>query len=366
MSDRRTAKPRVLVLYTELAPYFLAGVRRLVHEHGACVHIVHWPVNREAPFALGRTEGITLVERVRHDDRELLRTCVGWSPDIVLCSGWVDKGYLKVCREMHRRGVPTVMCSDTAWRGSWRQWVALFAVQTWLRRTFSHAWVTGGPQARYAHYLGFDRKRIRTGFYAADVDVFAPLAQLLDGPKRDHFPHRLLCVARYIPTKGQQLLCDVFAGLCDAGHARDWDLWLVGTGELHDQVMGSTSGSHPRIRHVGFVQADRMPEVMAQCGVFVLPSTYEPWGVVVQEHAVAGFPLVLSDAVGAAERFLAEPFNGHRFIAGDPTSLAEALSRILNASDDALIAMARHSVELGRAWGPGDWARTVVELITGP
>ncbi|MCB9170095.1 MAG: glycosyltransferase family 4 protein [Flavobacteriales bacterium] len=363
MNGPRSDPPRVLFLYTELAPYFLACVEQLVRDHGAQVRIVRWPVNNEAPFDLRSSGSVELSERMDIDDRELVRICSGWRPDIAFCSGWVDKGYLKVCRELHRDGVPTVMCSDTAWRGTWRQWGAIFGVQPWLRRTFTHAWVTGHPQFRYAHYLGFDKKRIRTGFYAADIGSFAPLSEQLDGPKRERFPHRFLCVARYIPTKGHQLLCDVFADLCDQGHARDWELWMVGTGVLHEQVIRSASGSHPRIRHLGFVQADRMPEVMAQCGVFVLPSTYEPWGVVVQEHAAAGFPLVLSDAVGAGERFLSEPLNGYWSRAGDDASLSGALTRIIGTSDEALITMARHSAELGQAWGPADWARTVMELI---
>ena len=79
--------------------------------------------------------------------------------------------------------------------------------------------------------------------------------------------------------------------------------------------MNSPSGRHERIRHLGFVQAPDMPDVMAQCGQPVLPSTFEPWGWWYTNTA-AGFPLVLSDAVGAGERFLLDTVNGYRFEAG--------------------------------------------------
>ena len=359
-------RPVVLFLYTELAPYFLAGVERLVRDHDVDVHIVRWPVNKEAPFQLELADRVQVHERGAFNDRELVRFCAGLRPAVAFASGWVDQGYLKACRELHRLGVPTVMCSDTAWRGDLRQFAAIVSVQLWLRRTFTHAWVTGASQARYAHYLGFHRDRIRTGFYTADVDRFAGLADLLGGPKGKAFPHRFLCVARYIPSKGQQLLCDTFAALCGTGVARDWELWIAGTGELHEAVKSSPSGRHAKIRHLGFVQAADMPDVMAQCGVFVLPSTYEPWGVVVHEHAAAGFPLVLSDAVGAAERFLVEPLNGLRFEAGNANALGVALRRIIERSDAELQGMGLQSARLGRQWTPTEWAQVVADLMKKP
>lgn len=354
---------KVLFLYTELAPYFLAGVERLVADHGVEVHIVRWPVNREAPFALRFADRVKVHAREAFDDAGLLRLVQDIDPAIAFASGWVDKGYLKACRALRRRGVPTVMCSDTAWRGDARQWAAVVAARLWLHRTFSHAWVTGAPQARYARHLGFAEARVRTGFYSADTDRFLPLGARLLHERAAHWPHRFLCVARYIPTKGHQLLCDVFARLCDEGLAGDWELWIAGTGELHAQVAASPAGRHARIRHLGFVQADDMPKVLEACGAFVLPSTYEPWGVVVHEQACAGMPLVLSSAVGAGERFLREGRNGSRFTAGDSEALRAALLRVLRTDDAALLTMGGHSRALGADWTPADWSRVVMDLI---
>ncbi len=109
-----------------------------------------------------------------------------------------------------------------------------------------------------------------------------------------------------------------------------------------------------------------MGAVMDQCGVFVLPSTYEPWGVAVHEHATAGFPLVLSDAVGAAERFLVGGENGLRFKAGSVEDLRTAMRAIVERSDDELQAMGARSAALGRTWNPKEWATTAIDLITRP
>jgi glycosyltransferase involved in cell wall biosynthesis len=338
-------------------------VERLVRDHDVDVHIVRWPVNREAPFDLHFAGRVKVHERDAYDDQALLRLAHHLRPDLVLASGWVDKGYLKVCRVLRKEGVPTVMCSDTAWRGDARQWAAVTASRLWLKRTFSHAWVTGEAQATYASRLGFPELNIKRGFYSADVDRFKALGDRLLAQRTGHWPHRFLCVARYIPTKGHQLLCDAFAKLCDQGLAGDWELWIAGTGELHQQVMDSPSGRHARIKHLGFVQVADMPSVLEQCGVFVLPSSYEPWGVVVHEHACAGFPMVLSSAVGEGERFLRGTENGFRFISGDGGTLSTMLRMIMLSSDAELLAMGRRSAELGAQWSPQEWALVVMDLI---
>ncbi len=354
---------RLLFLYTELAPYFLACVDRLVKDHDVEVHIVRWPVNKEAPFDLGFGDRVKVYERKELDDGALLKLAEDLAPDIVFASGWVDKGYLKVCRAIRAKGKPVVMCSDTAWRGDVRQIAACIAARLWIKRTFSHAWVTGEAQAMYARNLGFTDANVKTGFYSADVDRFAPLFERFKPIKQLNFPHRFLCVARYIPTKGHQLLCDAFAELCEGNEAGDWELWIAGAGELFEQVKNSPSGKHPRIKHLGFVQADGMPEVMAQCGVFMLPSTFEPWGVVVHEQACAGFPLLLSDAVGAAERFLVDGKNGHQFIAGDKASLKNAMRAMIQRNNDELRAMGEKSHTLGANWSPHEWAATAMSFL---
>jgi glycosyltransferase involved in cell wall biosynthesis len=352
-----------LFLYTELAPYVLVCLRTLATAHSVRVHLVHWPVNKEAPFDLADDTAYVTHPRGKYDRKGLLRLVEEISPDVVFASGWVDHDYLSVCRLVHAQGKPTVMCSDTAWRGSARQNAALVAARFWLHRTFSHAWVTGSAQAEYARRLGFPHESILTGFYSADTERFLALGERGLIERQAHFVHRFLCVARYIPTKGHDHLCRAFAGLCDSGHAGDWELWIAGTGELHEQLTRSSAGSHPRIKHLGFVQAQDMPGVLARSGVSVLPSLYEPWGVVVHEHACAGLPLVLSTAVGAAERYLQEGENGHRFIAGDVTALRHILHTMVRLSDQELYTMGRHSMRLGAAWSPLQWAAQAMHVL---
>ena len=363
VSNKAQGRIPVLVLYTEIAPYVLSGLRALVEEHPVEVQLVRWPVNAEAPFQLDAHPRITVRERSEFDDDTLLAHAQRVDPALVITSGWVDKGYMRTCRAMRRSNVPVIMNLDTAWRGSLRQWINAILARFWMHRTFSHIWATGSPQVKYARHLGYGKDRIRTGLYTADTAMFSALGERLLADGTSPRPHRFLCVARYIPSKGHQLLCDAFAELHAEGLAGDWELWFSGTGESFDKVTGSPSGRHERIKHLGFKQAQEMQALVEQCAVFVLPSMYEPWGVVVHEHASAGMPLLLSSAVGAGERFLVEASNGFRFIAGDKSSLKTMLRMFILSSDEELRTMGKRSTELGNAWNPSAWARTAVDLI---
>ena len=336
----------ILFLYTELASYFVAGVRELC-QRGHRVHIVRWPVNKEAPFEFAFPDAARVYERSNYKSAELLQLARDLNPDVVVASGWVDKGYLRVCR--HFKGkVPTVMSMDNHWLGGPKQQLMRVLAPWVLHRSFSHAWVPGSPQKAYALKLGFKAERIQTGFYSADVPLFAPEA--VYRTQAGDYPRRFVYVGRYIKAKGLDLLFRAWLELVqEEQHA--WELWCVGTGDLFEQRV-----QHPSIKHLGFLQPERLKEVLRETGVFVLPSRFEPWGVVVHEMAAAGFPMVVSDAVGAATQFLADGKNGFLFRNNDYRDLKSKLRKIIQMDTDELKAMAEKSRSEGLKHSPAAWA----------
>jgi glycosyltransferase involved in cell wall biosynthesis len=342
----------ILFLYTELASYFLAGVNELVN-NGHHVHIVRWPVNKEAPFKFQFPINVTVYQRNDYNTPQLLQLAKSLHPDLIITSGWVDKGYLKVSRAFKGR-IPTVMTMDNQWHGTARQKIMTRLAPWLLHRTFSNAWVPGQPQKIYAQHLGFADDKIETGFYSADVPLFAPEATYRTENK--HFPHRLIYVGRYIPAKGMDLLFKAWMELCDEIN-HDWELWCVGAGELYDQ-----RPLHAKIKHLGFLQPDELKKQLRHAGIFVLPSRFEPWGVVVHEMAAAGFPMILSDAIGSAAQFLKPGTNGYLFKNENPESLKAALKNTIKQPDENLKQMAIASHQAGISYTPAMWAQKVETL----
>jgi glycosyltransferase involved in cell wall biosynthesis len=129
----------------------------------------------------------------------------------------------------------------------------------------------------------------------------------------------------------------------------------VGRGEL-------SAYEHPRIKHFGFVQPALMEQLIKDTDVFVLPSIIEPWGVVAHEFAAAGFPMVLSNAVGAKELFLTTA-NGFECEANNVESLKNSLLKCTQLSATELGAMSTQSNVLGNSYTPTHWANKVVEMM---
>ena len=153
---------RFLFLYTEIAEYFLSCCNELA-KHGE-VHIVRWPVNKEAPFKFEFNDKLKIYNKNNYTVTELQQLIKEINPSLIVCSGWIDKDYLKTTKNYFKT-IPTVMSCDTHWNGSLKQKLATIISRFTLLRIFSHAWVPGTPQKKYVSHLGFKSQNILTGFY---------------------------------------------------------------------------------------------------------------------------------------------------------------------------------------------------------
>lgn len=343
-------RTKIAFLYSELAGYFLACAEMLAKD--ADVLIIHWPINAEAPFQFNPSAQLQLLNKNEYSVQEIETKLIAFNPDKIVCNGWMDKDYLRFVRKM-KGNIPIVLTLDNWWTGSWRQWLGVLSAPFFLKRSFTHAWVPGPKQVKFAKKLGFGKSTI-TGFYCADTALFNAKFKASFDQKKLDFPKRLLYAARYVKHKGIFELWEAFAALQEE-QPNDWELWCLGTGEEWENKM-----IHPKIKHLGFVQPAEMDDFIAKTGVYVLPSHFEPWGVSVQEFAIAGFPLVLSYSIGSAVQFL--DGNGFLVDTQNPIELRAALKKVMKMSSDELIEMGLKSHEIGMAYSPQDWAKKIIEL----
>jgi len=82
-----------------------------------------------------------------------------------------------------------------------------------------------------------------------------------------------------------------------------------------------------RIEYAGFQPPENLPALFARSDVFILPSRYDGWGVVVNQAIGAGLPLICSEAVGAAHDLIDPGVNGLLFPPGDIATLTACMER---------------------------------------
>jgi len=346
-------KYKVFFLYTELGGYTLACMRKLV-SCGVEVHVVHFPVNKEAPFKLIVEEGLFYYENTIFTKEQLLLLIKKEAPSLIVCSGWVNKDYLYVCKKM-RGHTSLVMAIDNQWRGTNKQrFGSIFAKWSFLKY-FDHIWVPGNRQKKYVEKMGFDVSKVATGFYCCDVNLYNNYFLKSITVKQKEIPKRFLYVGRYFDYKGITDLWDAFVRFQDES-PNEWELWCVGTGDLEPI-------KHPKIKHFGFIQPEEMESIINGCGVFVMPSRFDQWGVALQEFSIAGFPLICSDRVGASDTFLMQGENGYSFQGEVVNDLVKAMKIIRDTTNSDLHMMAEKSHQLGMTITAESWIQTVYKLI---
>lgn len=341
---------RILILYYELAEYILVCLNSLAEKYECEIHVIRRPVNQEAPFEFTQLNPkIKLYNRAdlsENNYKELLNEI---NPQLIFCGGWSDKLYLKIVKDFHTKSA-TVLAFDNWWTGSLKQRILSLGFKLTYKKHFQYAFIPGLPQQKFAEQLGFGTSNIRHGVYTANFPFFNNQYN----PQKV-LNRRFIYVGRYYDFKGIEDLWTAFVQLQNES-PNDWELWCLGTGSIEPL-------QHPKIKHFGFVQPKEMPDYLKQTDVFVLPSRFEPWAVVVQEFAAAGFPLLLSKEVGAASAFLKENENGFSFEAGNIKALKEKMRLFMNAGEKELSLMITKSVEVAKQFTPEKWADTIYNLI---
>jgi GT2 family glycosyltransferase/glycosyltransferase involved in cell wall biosynthesis len=157
------------------------------------------------------------------------------------------------------------------------------------------------------------------------------------------------------PTKGADILVDALDQL--AGERVTVD--VLGSsggyhGDRHFAEALTTRLGHQAIRRLGSVSHERMPAILEDIDVLVVPSTWiENAPFIIREAFAAGVPVIASNLGGMAE-MVRDGVDGLLFPAGDSAALAAALRRLIENPDllPALRAGIRRpmSIEEDAAW----------------
>jgi glycosyltransferase involved in cell wall biosynthesis len=332
---------KILILYRELAGYTVECLNKLAVHHE--ILLVSYPINSEAPFQFEFHSNITATSKTAVSLKKIQQ----FNPSFILCSGWSDSEYIEWMKVLNK---PTALAFDTAWQRNMKFILGSFYFKLKYKKIFRFAFIPGKAQYKTSGKLGFSAKNTLEGFYTCE-DVFRIKQKSLSEKKE------LWCIARYIPAKNLDFLCEAFLSI-QPNERSGWTLNIAGTGVLFPNRVLNQS-----ILHHGFLQPKELSEKLENATAFVLPSIYEPWGVVVHEMASLGKPLLLSNAVGAQQDLLLEGKNGYSFNPHSKDDLKLKLLKIFNTPLDALQAMGNHSADIAQQFSSDIWVGQFTKML---
>jgi len=330
---------KILYLYSEIMGYNIP-IFELLSKLKNDVHVVHWDHKKLSKFKHNATSDIKYYKRSNLKLIDLKNIAKDINPDITVISGWMDFDYLKIAKIMKSNNKLVVCGIDNHWLGSFRNYILKYLYKVGaFNLFFSHLWIPGLPQYKFAKKIGIKDSNILFDLYSADTYLFNKAYKNYHPQKKYSYPHRFIFIGRLEDVKGIHYLIKAWEELEQINH--NWKLTVIGNGKYL-----SILKKKPNIEVFDFLQPNDLVKIIENAGCYILPSLNEPWGVVAHEFAAAGLPLLLSDKIGAKNSFLIDEYNGFTFRSKSTTSLKNALIKIISKTDNRLYKMGKNSHSL--------------------
>lgn len=137
----------------------------------------------------------------------------------------------------------------------------------------------------------------------------------------------VLYVGRLVYEKGVSVLIEAVNRVQQRVNAK---FVIVGDGYMRDRLVDQARRLKviDKIYFTGFLDEDSVKKLYQVADVFVIPSLYEPFGIVALEGMASGVPVVASDVGGLAE-IITHDQTGVLVYPDNPESLAWGITRVL-------------------------------------
>ena len=161
----------------------------------------------------------------------------------------------------------------------------------------------------------------------------------------------VLCVGRLVPQKGIEYFIRAIPKI--AQRFPEAKYIIVGEGWSRDilEAEARASGYAHKIKFTGFASDQDVINLMSSADVLVVPSIYEPFGIVALEGMATGVPVVASQVDGLAE-IIDHERTGIFVFPRSPESIAWGIGRVLSDYDHAkwMVENAKEKLHKAYSW----------------
>jgi glycosyltransferase involved in cell wall biosynthesis len=345
-------KRRLLVLYSELMPYNLSVFQSLIGAHEDVeIDVVCWNKKKKlTPFLAVEFGGLKITDIDELDLNYLNNQFYR----CVYVAGRMERVYLEISKHYKGMGTPVVMASDEQLVFSLKQFIKKIFSRRLYHQYFTHYMAAGFKQYEMARWLGFDTNKIFKSACCCSVIINN---NTFVNKKRIYNKEFIVCfIGRFVPEKGLLELVRVIEHLNSLGY--EISLKCIGQGPLWELI-----NEKPFVRCIDFCSPDVYFELTEDVRFLVLPSFYEPWGVVVHESMSLGLPVLVSENVGAGYDFVKHRVNGLIFNHSAQYNLTSALKEAYGITEDDWKEMCVNAFKVSSYHVESNWATVINSLM---
>ncbi|MEM0966357.1 MAG: glycosyltransferase family 4 protein [Verrucomicrobiota bacterium] len=259
-------------------------------------------------------------------------------------------------------------------------------IKRMLVRRFDAALVGGKPHKEHFSAFGIPPDKIFTGYDAISNRTFSSGAtEAKENAKNRRAelklpPRYFLSLGRMVRKKNLQTLVSAYALFCQSTEA-PVALCFVGSGETESALQSQAQSLGLRVHEgesldeqtrlelgsgdvcfYGFRQISENPFFYGLAEAFILPSTKEEWGLVVNEAMASGLPVLVANGVGCAMDLVDHEVNGYLFNPMDAETLSGFLVDIATNTEKRA-AMGKASERIIADWDVDNFARNAIKAV---
>jgi len=276
----------------------------------------------------GRSQVVALVQAIREVKPVIVHSRNWGTLEAVIAARWA-----RACSVIHSEHGVEVNPAGEPRRRTWMRRIGfelahrVFSVSYQLRDTLANR--TGFPPDKIdVIHNGVEMRK-----FGAGASRLRSFRQALEIPEREFC---IGCVGRLNRIKDYPTIlaaAKIFARACDS-----WRLLIAGSGpELPalQEIVNADHSLRERVKLLGPVKTERVPEFLHSLDAYVLPSLWEGISNSLLEAMAAGLPVIATNAGGNPE-VVEDGKSGLLFPVGDAARLAEQLTLLYRRPDTRL------------------------------
>ena len=256
------------------------------------------------------------------------------SSDLLIVSGWAFWQHL-IIMLIPMRSTKKIYWTDTPnldpkkWSG----------VKGYIRRgivkivftVFDEVWSTGTPGCEALEKLGCKKEKIRSFTFFFDLtryNISEEKKKAADAFKRKNTNADTeiiyLSAGQVIPKKRFENAIEAIALLKNEKAI----LWIAGTGPQEEDLKRFAAKMNvvKQVKFLGWLQQDQVELAFISCDVFVHPSHFDPFPIVVLDAMTWGKPIIATQESGSAKDRVVHGTSGFLYPTGDVARLTQHMN----------------------------------------